>query len=158
MNLEAEVTRKLSGGVALRHERYSDFGNTTSAKGSARYAFTDALSLRGTASSGFRAPSLAQQYYTITTTNFQVINGTNTPIETGTFAVNTPQARALGAQDLKPEKARNYSLGLQFQRRLARYLAQIGFRYADDGDGPRQRLAHMPHSFCITKPARSPRA
>ncbi|APA67168.1 TonB-dependent receptor plug domain-containing protein [Janthinobacterium sp. 1_2014MBL_MicDiv] len=115
VNLEAEATKKLSGGVALRHERYSDFGSTTSAKGSARYAFTDALSLRGTVSSGFRAPSLAQQYYTITTTNFQVINGNNTAIETGTFAVNTPQARALGAQDLKPEKARNYSLGLQFQ-------------------------------------------
>ncbi|MBW3508275.1 MULTISPECIES: TonB-dependent siderophore receptor [Janthinobacterium] len=115
INLEAEATKKLSGGVALRHERYSDFGSTTSAKGSARYAFTDALSLRGTVSSGFRAPSLAQQYYTITTTNFQVINGTNTAIETGTFAVNTPQARALGAQDLKAEKARNYSLGLQFQ-------------------------------------------
>ncbi|MDO8072808.1 TonB-dependent receptor [Janthinobacterium sp. SUN176] len=115
VNLEAEATKKLSGGVALRHERYSDFGSTTSAKGSARYAFTDALSLRGTVSSGFRAPSLAQQYYTITTTNFQVINGTNTAIETGTFAVNTPQARALGAQDLKAEKARNYSLGLQFQ-------------------------------------------
>ena len=115
VNLEAEATKKLSGGVALRHERYSDFGNTTSAKGSARYSFTDALSLRGTVSSGFRAPSLAQQYYTITTTNFQVINGTNTAIETGTFAVNTPQARALGAQDLKAEKARNYSVGLQFQ-------------------------------------------
>jgi len=115
VNLEAEATKKLSGGVALRHERYSDFGSTTSAKGSARYAFTDTLSLRGTVSSGFRAPSLAQQYYTITTTNFQVINGNNTAIETGTFAVNTPQARSLGAQDLKPEKARNYSLGLQFQ-------------------------------------------
>ncbi len=115
VNLEAEATKNLSGGVALRHERYSDFGSTTSAKGSARYAFSDALSLRGTVSSGFRAPSLAQQYYTITTTNFQVINGVNTAIETGTFAVNTPQARALGAQDLKPEKARNYSLGLQFQ-------------------------------------------
>ncbi|MGK5081416.1 TonB-dependent receptor plug domain-containing protein [Janthinobacterium sp. HLX7-2] len=115
VNLEAEVTKKLSGGVALRHERYSDFGSTTSAKGSARYAFNDAFSLRGTVSSGFRAPSLAQQYYTITTTNFQVINGVNTATETGTFAVNTPQARALGAQDLKPEKARNYSLGLQFQ-------------------------------------------
>ena len=115
VNLEAEATKNLSGSVALRHERYSDFGSTTSAKGSARYAFTDALSLRGTVSSGFRAPSLAQQYYTITTTNFQVIKETNTAIETGTFAVNTPQARALGAQDLKPEKARNYSLGLQFQ-------------------------------------------
>ena len=117
VNLEAEATKNLSGGVALRHERYSDFGSTTSAKGSARYAFTDALSLRGTVSSGFRAPSLAQQYYTITTTNFMVDKDTNvnTAIETGTFAVNTPQARALGAQDLKPEKARNYSLGLQFQ-------------------------------------------
>ncbi|MGK5018985.1 TonB-dependent receptor plug domain-containing protein [Janthinobacterium sp. LB2P10] len=115
VNLEAEATKKLSGGVALRHERYSDFGSTTSAKGSARYSFSDTLSLRGTVSSGFRAPSLAQQHYTITTTNFQVVNGLNTPIETGTFAVNTAQARALGAQDLKPEKARNYSLGLQFQ-------------------------------------------
>ncbi|MEG0884938.1 MAG: TonB-dependent receptor, partial [Janthinobacterium sp.] len=46
VNLEAEATKNLSGGVALRHERYSDFGSTTSAKGSARYAFTDALSLR----------------------------------------------------------------------------------------------------------------
>ncbi len=115
VNLEAEATKNLSGGVALRHERYSDFGSTTSAKGSARYSFSDTLSLRGTVSSGFRAPSLAQQHYTITTTNFQVVNGLNTPIETGTFAVNTAQARALGAQDLKPEKARNYSLGLQFQ-------------------------------------------
>lgn len=106
----------LSGGVALRHERYSDFGSTTSAKGSARYAFDVTLSLRVVPCRAvFRAPSLAQQYYTITTTNFQVVNGVNTPIETGTFAVNTPQAHALGAQDLKPEKARNYSLGLQFQ-------------------------------------------
>src|SRR5450830_1177556 len=50
------------------HSRHSDFGSTTSAKGSARYSFTDALSLRGTVSSGFRAPSLAQHFYTITTT------------------------------------------------------------------------------------------
>ena len=115
VNLEAEATKNLSGGVALRHERYSDFGSTTSAKGSARYSFSDALSLRGTVSSGFRAPSLAQQYYTITTTSFIVKDGINTPLETATYAVNTPEARALGAQALKPEKARNYSLGLQFQ-------------------------------------------
>ena len=115
VNLEAEATKNLSGGVALRHERYSDFGSTTSAKGSARYSFSDALSLRGTVSSGFRAPSLAQQYYTITTTSFIVKDLVNTPLETATYAVNTPEARALGAQNLKPEKARNYSLGLQFQ-------------------------------------------
>ena len=115
LNLEAEVTKQLSASGALRHEHYSDFGNTTSAKGSARYAFSDAVSLRGTASSGFRAPSLAQQFYTITTTNFSVVNGVNTPIETGTFAVGSAAAAALGAQPLKAEKARNYSLGLQLQ-------------------------------------------
>ena len=114
-NLEAEITKQFSASAALRHERYSDFGNTTSVKGSARYAFNDAVSLRGTASSGFRAPSLAQQFYTITTTNFSVVNGVNTPIETGTFAVGSAAAAALGATPLKAEKARNYSLGLQLQ-------------------------------------------
>jgi iron complex outermembrane receptor protein len=114
-NLEAEVTKQFSASAALRHERYSDFGNTTSAKGSARYAFNEAVSLRGTASSGFRAPSLAQQFYTITTTNFSVVNNVNTPIETGTFAVGSAAAAALGATPLKAEKARNYSLGLQLQ-------------------------------------------
>ncbi|MFC0166680.1 TonB-dependent receptor plug domain-containing protein [Pseudoduganella danionis] len=114
LNLEADVSRQFSTSAALRHERYSDFGSTTSAKGSARYAFSEAFSLRGTASSGFRAPSLAQQFYTITTTNFSVVNGVNTPIETGTFAVGSAAAAALGATPLKAEKARNYSLGLQF--------------------------------------------
>jgi iron complex outermembrane receptor protein len=114
-NFEAEVTKQFSASAAVRHERYSDFGNTTSAKASTRYAFNDAVSLRATASSGFRAPSLAQQFYTITTTNFSVVNGVNTPIETGTFAVGSAAAAALGATPLKAEKARNYSLGLQFQ-------------------------------------------
>jgi len=112
-NLEADITKAFSASGALRHERYSDFGSTTSAKGSARYAFSDAFSLRGTASTGFRAPSLAQEFYTITTTNFSVINGVNTPIETGTFAVNSAAAQALGSQPLKAEKAHNYSLGFQ---------------------------------------------
>ncbi|WP_317203158.1 TonB-dependent receptor [Janthinobacterium sp.] len=115
LNLEAEVTKQWSGAVALRHERYSDFGNTTSAKASSRYAFNDAVSLRGTASSGFRAPSLAQQHYTITTTNLVQLGNDYVPLETGTFAVNSAAAQSLGAQALKAEKARNLSLGLQLQ-------------------------------------------
>jgi iron complex outermembrane receptor protein len=115
LNLEADITKKFSASVAARREDYSDFGGTWSLKGSSRYAFNDAVSLRATASSGFRAPSLAQQFYTITTTNFSVITGTNTPIETGTFAVNSAAAQALGAQALKPEKAHNLSVGLQLQ-------------------------------------------
>ena len=115
VNLEADITDKLSGSAAVRHEHYSDFGDTTSVKGSARYAFTPAFALRGTASTGFRAPSLAQQFYAITTTNFAVVNGENVPVETGTFAVGSPAASVLGARPLKAEKARNLSLGAQWQ-------------------------------------------
>ena len=115
LNLEGDITAALSGALAVRHEHYSDFGNTNSAKASARYAFTPAFALRATASNGFRAPSLAQSFYTITTTNTLLVNGTSALVETGTFPVDSAAARALGAQALKPEKARNLSIGAQWQ-------------------------------------------
>jgi iron complex outermembrane receptor protein len=114
-NIEADITKNLSGSFAVRHEHYSDFGDTSSAKASARYAFTPAFALRGTASNGFRAPSLAQQFYTITTTNFMIVDGQNVGVETGTFPVGSAAALALGSQPLKPEKARNLSVGAQWQ-------------------------------------------
>ncbi|WP_373896722.1 TonB-dependent receptor plug domain-containing protein, partial [uncultured Massilia sp.] len=115
LNLEGDITDQLSGAFALRHERYSDFGNTTSAKASARYKFTPEFALRGTVSNGFRAPSLAQSYYTITTTNTLLVNGTSALVETGTFPVGSAAATLLGAQPLKAEKARNFSIGAQWQ-------------------------------------------
>ncbi len=115
INTETAFTSSLSGGVALRAEHYSDFGNATSAKLSGRWSAGPAFALRGTASTGFRAPSLAQQHYTITTTNFIVINGVNTALETGSFAVGSAAAQALGATPLKAEKSRNLSLGVLLQ-------------------------------------------
>ena len=115
LNLEGDITKQLSGALAVRHEHYSDFGNTNSAKASARYAFTPQFALRGTASNGFRAPSLAQEFYTITTTNTLLVNGTSALVETGTFPVGSAAAKALGAQPLKPEKARTLSIGAQWQ-------------------------------------------
>ena len=115
LNLEGDITADLSGALALRHERYSDFGSTNSAKASARYAFTPTFALRGTASNGFRAPSLAQSFYTITTTNTLLVNGASALVETGTFPVGSAAARALGATSLKAEKARNLSIGAQWQ-------------------------------------------
>lgn len=115
LNLEGDITKELSGALAVRHERYSDFGSTNSAKASARYAFTPTFALRGTVSNGFRAPSLAQSFYTITTTNSLLVNGTTALVETGTFPVGSAAARLLGAQPLKAEKARNLSIGAQWQ-------------------------------------------
>ena len=109
--LEADITEKFSAGVAGRYEDYSDFGDQVSGKLSARYAFTDAVALRGTVSSGFRAPALAQQHYQAVTTN--ITNGV--AFETGTFPAAGAAAQALGAELLKQETSLSYSLGLVLQ-------------------------------------------
>jgi len=110
-DLEAQVTRNFLSSIAVRGEHYSDFGSTATGKLSARYDFTHAFALRGTVSNGFRAPGLQQEFFTSTATNF--INGT--PFEIGTFPATAPISRALGASPLKPEKSKNYSLGLVFR-------------------------------------------
>ncbi|MGN7920222.1 TonB-dependent receptor plug domain-containing protein [Lysobacter sp. 22409] len=112
-DLEADVTDKLSLGAAARYERYSDFGETTSGKLSARYAFNDKVALRGTLSTGFRAPSLQQQFYQSTQT--VIVLGDPTPFQVRTFAVDDPAAIALGAESLKAEESTNIGLGLVLQ-------------------------------------------
>ncbi|HRP76836.1 MAG TPA: TonB-dependent receptor [Rhodocyclaceae bacterium] len=118
VDLEASLTDKFSAGIAGRFEDYSDFGTTTSGKLSARYAFTDAVALRGTVSSGFRAPSLPQQFYSSTAVNF--IGGQ--PFQVRTFPVADPVAVALGAEPLRAEESLNYSIGLVLQPLDALYI------------------------------------
>ncbi|NWB61519.1 TonB-dependent siderophore receptor [Pseudomonas sp. F1002] len=108
LDLETNFTEKLSASAAVRHEDYSDFGSNVSGSLSARYDFTPQVALRGSVSNGFRAPSLAQQNFAYTSS--QLIG--NTIQEAGTFPANSQVARLLGAEDLKAEKSRNYSLGL----------------------------------------------
>ena len=97
--------------VAGRYEDFSDFGSTVNGKLAMRYEPVEGLALRGSYSNGFRAPSLHQQFFTTTSTNF--IAGV--PVEISTVAVNSPVARALGAQALKAEKSKNLSLGVTMQ-------------------------------------------
>jgi iron complex outermembrane recepter protein len=108
LDLETYVTDKFNLGVAVRAEEYSDFGSTTSGKVSARYDFSEAVAVRGTVSTGFRAPSLQQQFFRSTATNF--IGGV--PFDIRTFRVNDAAAVALGAEPLKAEESKNLSLGL----------------------------------------------
>ncbi|MCD0259927.1 TonB-dependent receptor [Xanthomonas melonis] len=106
-NLEADLTDKLSGGIAGRFENYSDAGSTRSGKLSARYAFSDTFALRGTISNGFRAPSLAQQNYASVVTLPQ----DGQLVQVGTYRTSDPIALQLGARPLSPEKSTNYGLG-----------------------------------------------
>ena len=107
LDLEAQVTDKFLIGIAGRGEDYSDFGTTGTGKVSLRYDFTPWFALRGTASTGFRAPSLQQQYYTSVAS--VIVNGA--PVLTGLYPSTSPVATALGGLPLKPEKSTNLSAG-----------------------------------------------
>ncbi|MDZ4761259.1 MAG: TonB-dependent receptor [Alphaproteobacteria bacterium] len=89
--------------AAVRYEEYSDFGDTTIGKLTARYDFNDMFAVRGTASTGFRAPTLAEGYYSGINVGPSTINGQLAP--------NSPGARLLGSNGLSPEESTNYSAG-----------------------------------------------
>ena len=116
VDLEGDVLPKLRLGVAGRYENFSDFGSTTNGKVTARYEVVKPFILRASASTGFRAPSLNQSYWSAISTNF-ILNsqGVVEAVQVGTFRVNAPISRALGARDLKPEKSKNYSGGFVWQ-------------------------------------------
>lgn len=109
--LDTDITLDWNVTLAGRFEDYSDFGSTTNGKLATRYQATDYLAVRGAVSSGFRAPSLQQQFFTSTATNF--IDGI--PNEVGTFPVESQVATALGATPLDAEQSFNASAGIVLQ-------------------------------------------
>ncbi len=107
-----DLTEKWHVDLAGRYEDYNDGSGTTSnGKFSTRYQLTPILAVRGTFSTGFRAPSLAQQIYS--STSQSNVNGNL--IDYRNVAVDSAVAKALGATTLKPEKSTNVSLGLTVQ-------------------------------------------
>lgn len=107
LDIELPVITAATIEGALRFEHYSDFGNVLTGKVSGRYEVTDAFALRGSFSTGFRAPSLQQQYYTSTSSVIQ----DGKVVETGTYPSNSALAETLGGKPLKAEKSKNYSVG-----------------------------------------------
>jgi iron complex outermembrane recepter protein len=110
IELDADLSDSLTMQLAGRYEHFSDFGDTINGKAAARYEIVDGVALRGSISTGFRAPSLAQQSFATTSTN----NVGGVLIEIGTFPVSSPVAVALGAQPLTPEKSVNIGGGVTF--------------------------------------------
>jgi iron complex outermembrane receptor protein len=105
--IDTDPVEGLTTTLAGRYEHYSDFGSTWNGKFAARWEIIRNYALRGSVSTGFRAPSLHQQFFTTTSTNF--IGGL--PVDISTVAVNSPVAQALGSNPLKPEKSVNLSVG-----------------------------------------------
>ncbi|KAF1692159.1 TonB-dependent receptor [Pseudoxanthomonas jiangsuensis] len=124
--LEADLTDRFSAGIAGRYEDYSDFGSEFSGKLSARYAFSDAVALRATVASGFRAPALAQQYYQVVTTQYNA--SLDRFLDSGTFPANGAVAQALGADPLTAETSLSYGLGLVLQPTENLYITVDGYQ------------------------------
>jgi iron complex outermembrane receptor protein len=77
-------------------------------KAATRYKFADFLTVRGSINTGFRAPDLAQFYYTETSTTFQ--NGV--AIDQVTANNENPATKALGIPSLTPERSKGYTAGI----------------------------------------------
>ena len=103
IDLAASPLAKLKVDAAVRYEHFSDAGDTTVAKLTSRYDFNDAFGIRGTISTGFRAPTLAEEYYSATN-----VSPTSAFVQ---LPPNSAAAKLIGIDGLKPEKSTNYSLG-----------------------------------------------
>lgn len=111
VDLETRLGDRLDVGVSGRFEEFDDFGDTFNWKLAGRFEFTDALAVRGTLSTGFRAPTPGQiNTLDVTTT----ADSTGALILQGTFPTNGPVAATLGAQTLSPEESFNATIGLVY--------------------------------------------
>lgn len=113
VDVEVRPVEMLTLGAAGRYEDFSAFGNTFNYKLSARLEPVSGVALRGTYSTGFRAPTPAQ--LNALTTSQGLDTSTMQIFNTGRLAPNDPIAIALGAKPLTPEKSRTMTAGLTFQ-------------------------------------------
>ncbi|MGZ6017045.1 MAG: TonB-dependent receptor plug domain-containing protein [Phenylobacterium sp.] len=103
VDVAADPVENLHLDIAGRYSHYSDFGDATVGKLTGRYDFNPMIAVRGTISNGFRAPTLAEEYY----------SGTNVSPSFAEVQLppNSLAASIAGFTPLKPEKSTNYSVG-----------------------------------------------
>ena len=107
VDTEAQITEDFLIGAALRYEDYSTFGSDTNYKITGQYNVTDDFSLRGSISTGFRAPTVGQANYS----NVQTALEDGVLVDSALLPATNPVAKQLGAQELTPEQSESYTLG-----------------------------------------------
>ncbi|NRT11877.1 TonB-dependent receptor [Flavobacterium sp. 14A] len=105
-----DVTEDFLINGTVRYEDYSDFGGATVWKVSSRYKFAeDKVTLRGSVSTGFRAPTLHQIYTQKSQYSFTPGEGIQI---SGIINNVSPQARLLNIDPLDAEKSTNITVGV----------------------------------------------
>ena len=107
-DIEADLTKAWSVGVAGRYEHYKSSGSAFVYKINSIYKLNDAISVRGTIGTGFHAPSPGQNNTQVLSTTFFQGNS----LQIGTFPVTSTIAKFYGAKPLRPEKSKNYGAGV----------------------------------------------
>lgn len=113
-DVDAPLARPLLVSATGRYERFSDVGGTLNGKLALRLALSGVATFRASASTGFRPPALSQSRYGHVTAGRRADPdepGAVLGFETGTFPVDAPEARAVGALPLRGEKSRSVSAG-----------------------------------------------
>ena len=105
------VTREWLVDAAIRLENYSDFGFTSNYKLATRYKITNNFNLRGSVSTGFRAPSLQQINFSNTLTTFLGPDLYEEQVASNHSSI----AKSAGIPDLKQEKSINGSVGFSWK-------------------------------------------
>jgi len=113
VDTEVYFTDDFMMGGALRYEDYSTFGSTTNFKLTGHYSINDALAIRGSMSTGFRAPTVGQANVINTTT----ITGSDGKLNAkGLFPASYPLSEFYGAKELTPENSKSYALGVIYEQ------------------------------------------
>ena len=95
--------------LAVRGENFEDFGTTVNYKVATNYGITETMKLRGSYSSGFRAPTPGQQNTFNVTTEFNFEK--NDLVNNGTIPSTNPAAALVGGKQLEPETSNNFTGG-----------------------------------------------
>ena len=103
MDVESQVSDTLLVGGALRYEDYTSFGDTANYKVTFNKQMSDSLSIRGSHSTGFRAPTQGQA---------NVVNTQTTLVGGQLTQAQTLPSFKLGAGQLQPEESTNYAFGI----------------------------------------------
>jgi len=110
LDIELRPVQPLLIGGALRYDRYDDFGGQMTWRATGRLDAAPGVAVRATFGTGFKAPSLQQQFYSAV----QGALSAGVLVNVATLPVSDPVARALGAAPLKPERSRNMTAGVVF--------------------------------------------
>ncbi|GAB3408921.1 TonB-dependent receptor [Massilia agilis] len=104
VDISGKPVTDLTVDLAARYEHFSDFGNAKVGKLTTRYDFSPAVGVRATYSNGFRAPTLAEEYYSATNVSPRSAFVQLPP--------NSAGAKLVGVNGLKPEASTNISAGI----------------------------------------------